>query len=155
MAGLRPLTGAPLDAVYQPFMAMMAAFGAMSLTEVARRAALGTKATLVAATIPFGGVLLYRYALHGAIKEVLLVTLLVTTVAIVSVALERRLPVRLIALAAAACLGMVLVFSSAAAVFALCVGIGVVVAALWDRTGPACGTWSAWWPWCSGWRWWR
>ena len=94
LAGLRPLTGAPLEAVYQPVMAMVAGLGAMSLTEIGRRAGLRAPGAALAATLAMGGVLLYRYVLHGAIKEVVLVVLLITAVALAGVAVDRRLAVR-------------------------------------------------------------
>ena len=110
-------------------IAATAAIGAMSLTEIGRRARLHPVALVLAAVLPFGGVLLYRYALHGAIKEVMLVALLMTAVAIGTVAVERRLPVRLVILLALTAMAMVLVFSSAAGLFAVCLGAAMLAAA--------------------------
>ena len=61
--------GAPVEAIYQPVLALFAALAAMSLTEIARRAGLRPASAVVAATVAMGGVLFYRYAQHGAIKE--------------------------------------------------------------------------------------
>lgn len=137
VAGLRPLTGVALEAVYQPLIAATAAVGAMSLTELARRVGLRPLATVVASALPFGGVLLYRYALHGAVKEVLLVALLITAVALACVALERRLELRVVVLVALVSMVMVLVFSSAAGLFALCLVLAAVAAVALSPDRPS------------------
>lgn len=139
VAALRPFMGATLESVYQPVMSVFAAFGAMSLTEVARRAGLRPAAAVVAATLPFGGVLLYRYVLHGAIKEIAVVTLACTAVALASVALDRQLAIRPVVLVAVVCLAMVLVFSAAAAGFALALGGGTLIAAALLPERPSLG----------------
>jgi len=130
IAGWRPLTGAPLVAVYQPMIATFAALCAMSLTELARRSGLRAWAAGVAAALALGGALLYRYSLHGAVKEVLLVALVATAVALACEALERRLAVRQVILIALACLAMVLVFSSAAGAFAVALAAATLAAAV-------------------------
>ena len=123
LAGLRPLTGAPLEAVYQPVMAMVAGLGAMSLTEIGRRAGLRAPGAALAATLAMGGVLLYRYVLHGAIKEVLLVVLLSTAVALAGVVVDRRLAVRSVIPVAVTALAAILVFSAAAGAYVLALGV--------------------------------
>ena len=129
VAAIRPLTGAPLEAIYQPVISLFAALAAMSITEIARRSGLRTASAVVAGTLPMGGVLLYRYALHGGIKEVALVALCATAVALALVAIERRLAITQVALVSAVCLAMVLAFSAAAGVYALSLaaaGLGLV-----------------------------
>jgi len=135
LAGLRPLTGTPLEAIYQPVMAMVAGLGAMSLTEIGRRAGLLAPGAALVATLAFGGVLLYRYVLHGAIKEVLLVALLSTAVALAGVVVARRLAVRAVIPVAVTALATILVFSAAAGayVLALCLATIAVVALAPDR----------------------
>ena len=127
LAAVRPLTGVPLESVYQPLMSLLAALAAMSLTEIARRSGLRAVGATVAGALPMGGVLLYSYALHGALKEVALVALLATAVALAGVAVERRLDLRLTALVVVVCLAMILVFSAAAGAYALALGLATLV----------------------------
>lgn len=126
VAAWRPLTGASVEALYQPAMSMLAALTAMSLTEIARRAGLRPLSAAAAATLAMGGVLTYRYALHGAIKELAQLALGATTAALAAVALERRLPTRMVVLIAVCCLAMVFAFSAAAGAYAVALGIVVV-----------------------------
>ena len=137
LATLRPLSGAPLESVYQPAMSVFAALTAMSLTELARRSGLRPASAVVAACLALGGVLLYRYVLHGAIKEIAVVALCGTAAALATLALERRLPVRLVVLVAITCLAMVFVFSAAAGAFALALGGAMLAASLVSPNRPS------------------
>jgi hypothetical protein len=136
-AAVRPLTGVPLESVYQPIIAVFGAVAAMSLSEVAARCGLRARWAFVAATLPLGGALVYRYALQGSIKEVALVTLCATGAALAAVALERRLAFRAVALVAVVAVAMILVFSAAAAAFGLVLGAGLLVAALLSPHRPS------------------
>ncbi|HYI36477.1 MAG TPA: hypothetical protein VEX39_07730 [Thermoleophilaceae bacterium] len=129
LAALRPLTGAPVEAVYQPAIAVLAGLGGMSLTELGRRSGLRPAAAVAASVLALAGVLLYRYAGHGSIKEVALVALVATAVVLATVALERRLAVKPVVLVAVTAVAMVLVFSTAAAAFALSLGLATLAAA--------------------------
>jgi hypothetical protein len=137
LATLRPLTGTSIQAVYQPFLSALAAIAAMSLVEIARGARLRAASAVIAAVLAMGGVLLYRYTLHGAIKEIALVALAAASAALAALALERRLEVRVVALVALCCLAMVLVFSAAAAGFGVSLGVAVLAIALFSRERPS------------------
>ena len=82
LATVRPMTGAGLPAVYHPLTAAIAGIGAMAMSQLARFAGLRPMAAAVAGVLPLGVVLLYRYGLHGSIKELLVVTLLATGAAL-------------------------------------------------------------------------
>jgi hypothetical protein len=129
LATLRPLTGASVEAVYQPVLSGLAAVAAMSLAEIARRCRLRTVPSALSAVLAMGGVLLYRYTLHGGIKEIALAALLAAAAAIAAVALERRLEVRAVMLVALCGLAMVLAFSAVAGAYALALGLALLVAA--------------------------
>ena len=137
VATLRPLTGVPVEGVYQPVLALLAGLTAMSLTEIGRRASLRPAGAALAATLAMGGVLFYRYALQGAIKEIVLTALCAAAVALAVVALERRLPVRLVMLIALCSLGMVLAFSAAAGAYALALGGCLLLAAVLSPHRPS------------------
>jgi hypothetical protein len=137
LATLRPLSGVALEAMWQPVIAMFAVFAGMSLTELARRCGLRPWAAVVAAVLALGGVLTYRYSLHGAVKEIALVALTATAAGLGALAVERRLAVRIVALAVVVCLAMVLAFSAAAGAFALALALAVLVAALASPNRPS------------------
>jgi hypothetical protein len=128
LATMTPLTGAPLAAVYHPLIATAAALAAMTLAHLARGAGFGRWSSIAAGILPLGAVLLYRYALHGAVKEVFLVSLLATTCAIAREALDRGLRVRFIAVMALCVAAMLQVFSGVGAAYGLVLGIGLLAA---------------------------
>ena len=136
-AAVRPLTGAPVDAIYQPLLAVMGALTAMSLADIARRAGLRPVNAAVAAVLSVGGVLMYRYAQHGAIKELALTALCAAAAGLGAVAVERRLPVRMVALIAICCLAMVFAYSAAAGAYALGLGLVVLACALASPARPS------------------
>ncbi len=137
VASLRPLTGAPVETVYQPVLSVFAALAAMSLTELGRRSGLRAGSAVAAAILAVGGVLVYRYTLHGAIKEIALVAVCATAAALGTVALERRLATRTVALLALVAIAMVLVFSAAAGAYALALGLAVLAAAMLSPDRPS------------------
>ena len=127
-AAIRPLVGAPVDELYQPLLAIVGALTAMSLADIARRAGLRPVSAGFAAVIATGGVLLYRYAQHGAIKELVLTALCAAAAGLAVVAVERRLPVRMVGLIAVCCLAMVFSYSAAAGAYALGLGLAGAIA---------------------------
>ena len=100
----------------------------MSLADIARRAGLRPVSAGFAAVIATGGVLLYRYAQHGAIKELVLTALCAAAAALAVVAVERRLPVRMVGLIAVCALAMVFSYSAAAGAYALGLGVAGAIA---------------------------
>ena len=65
------------------------------MAQLARRAGLAPLPAAVAGVLPVGAVLLYRYGLHGSIKEELVVALMATAAALAREALDRELSIRL------------------------------------------------------------
>jgi hypothetical protein len=137
LATLRPLTGAPLAAVYQPAIGAVAGLAAMSLAHLARRSGLPANAAAAAGFLGVGAALLYRYALHGGIKEVVVVALLATATAVGLEAAASRLSTRGVVLFALCLLPLVLVFGAAGGPYALVVGLLVLAAALAGRNRPS------------------
>lgn len=117
LAGFLPLTGVPLESVYQPFMASIAGLAAMSLMQIARSSGVRPSAAVAIAALPLGAVLLHRYVLHGAIKEIVLVQLSATAVALAGVAVQQRLVIRLAVAIAVVCVAMVTVYGVAAGAY--------------------------------------
>jgi hypothetical protein len=135
LATLQPLTGASIPAIYQPVIAASASLAAMAMTQLARASGLRTPLAALAGALPMAGVLVYRYALHGAIKEVVVIALLATAAALARESLDRTLSFRVaipIALCAAALLH---VFSAVGAIWALVLGILVLGVALLEGRG--------------------
>lgn len=133
---LRPLAGAPLAALYQPFIAAAGALGAMSFTALASRAGLPSWRAALAGVLPLGATLMFNYGLHGGIKEVLVSTLLATAAALALLAAERELDTRLVALALVCVLAMVSVFSVAIGASAAVLAVLVLAAAFFAPERP-------------------
>jgi hypothetical protein len=82
MATVQPLTGAPLMALYQPFIAFSVALAAAAFTHLARRAGLPWIAAGLAAFFAIGADLLYVYGQLGGVKELVTVTALAVATAV-------------------------------------------------------------------------
>jgi hypothetical protein len=138
LASLNWLVPLPLAAVYQPFIAMLAALAAMAFAELGRRCGLPRWIAAAAAVAAVGANLTYQYALHGAFKEIALVTMLATAAALARVALDARLHAGTVALVAITLAAATAVISIAAGAYAVVLGGLMLVAALWiERTRPS------------------
>jgi hypothetical protein len=73
---IRSLTGVPLMAIYQPFIAFVAATVAIAFVELARRVGLRPLAAAAAAFVASGADLLYVYGQLGGLKEIATASLL-------------------------------------------------------------------------------
>ena len=113
--------GTPLEAAYQPLMAAVAGLGAMALAQLARGAGLNTPAAAAAGVAAILASLLYRYVLHGAIKEILVVALLAATAAVGREVLAQGARMRSLALVALIAAPLLAVFSATGAVYAVAV----------------------------------
>jgi hypothetical protein len=137
LATVRPLTGAPLAAVYQPVVGAVAGLAAMSLAHLARRAGLASAPAAAAGFLAVGGALLYRYGLHGGIKEVAVVALLGTAAGVGVETVAGGLKVRAVVLLAVCALPLVLVFGAAGAPYGLVLAVLVLASALASRDRPS------------------
>jgi hypothetical protein len=137
LATVQPLTGASLPAVYHPIIATVAGLAAMAMAQLARRAGLGSLPAAVAGVLPLGAVLLYRYGLHGSIKEELVVALMATGAALAREALDRELSIRLAVLIALCAAALLHVFSAVGAAYALVLGVLLLAAGLAEGRGIA------------------
>jgi hypothetical protein len=135
LATVQPLTGVGLAAVYQPVIAAAAGAAAMAMTQIARGAGLRPASAAVAGALPLGAVLLYRYALHGSIKEVLVVAFLATGAALARETLDRALSVRLVVLMALCAASLLQVFSAVGAAYALVLGLLLLAVGLIEGRG--------------------
>jgi hypothetical protein len=135
LATVQPLTGAGLPAVYHPLVSAIAGIAAMAMAQLARAAGLHAIAAAVAGALPLGAVLLYRYALHGSIKEVLVVAFLATGAALAREALDRELSMRMVVLIALCAASLLHVFSAVGAAYALALGLLLLGVALAEGRG--------------------
>jgi hypothetical protein len=135
LATLRPLTGADVAAIYQPVIATGAALAAMAMTQLARAAGLRPWFAAAAGALPLTAVLLHRYALHGAIKEVLVVALLATAAALAREALDRGLAFRIAILIALCAAALLQVFSAVGALWIVVLGVLMLTVALLEGRG--------------------
>jgi hypothetical protein len=135
LASVRPLTGVPLAAMYHPVIAGIAGMAAMASTRLAQGAGLRPRSAAVAGALPLGAVLLYRYGLHGSIKELLVVAFLGTGAALAREALDRGLSVRLVVLIALCAASLLHVFSAVGAAYGLALGLVLLAVALIEGRG--------------------
>ncbi len=135
LATVQPLTGADLAPVYHPIVAAIAGLGAMAMAQLARRAGLGALPAAVAGVLAVGAVLVYRYGLHGSIKEVLVVVLLAAGAALAREALDGELTIRIAVLIALCAAALLHVFSAVGAAYALVLGVLLLVVALVEGRG--------------------
>ena len=84
MGTVRPLVGIPLEALYQTFIAFVAATTAAAFASIARRADVGPMCAVAIAVIATGADLFYVYGQLGGVKEVATVSALATATAIAS-----------------------------------------------------------------------
>jgi hypothetical protein len=87
MGTVRPLTGVPLMAIYQPFIAFVAATATVAFVELARRVGLKPLAAAAAAFVASGADLLYVYGQLGGLKEIATASMLA---AATGVAVQRQ-----------------------------------------------------------------
>ncbi|MDX6648928.1 MAG: hypothetical protein QOJ97_879 [Solirubrobacteraceae bacterium] len=128
LATWEPLALAPLAAIYQPFIAVLAALAGSSLTLLARRAALPALAAVVAAVAALGAQLVFQYGLQGGIKELAMVALLAVSAAIAYEAVAERLRPGLVAVLVICLAPMIAVFSAAGALYGATLGVAVAIA---------------------------
>ncbi|MEJ7789088.1 MAG: hypothetical protein WKF29_04315 [Thermoleophilaceae bacterium] len=131
LATLRPLSGAPLEAIYAPFMAAIGAFAAISLASIARRVGMPVAAAALAGVLAAAPNLLYRYVLHGAMKEILVVALLATATAVGGELLARRLGPRSLVLLVVALAPLLGVFTAIGALYGMLLGAPLMAVVLW------------------------
>jgi hypothetical protein len=135
LATVQPITGVEMAAIYHPLVAAIAAMAALAMTQLARGAGLKPLSAALAGLLPVGAVLLYRYALHGGIKEVLVVALVATAAALAREALDRELSLRLVILLAICGAALLQVFSAVGAAYGLALGLLLVAVGLAEGRG--------------------
>jgi hypothetical protein len=127
------LVPAPLEAIYQPFIATLAAFAAMALAWLAVAVGVPGVAAMVAGVVAVGANLIYQYALQGSFKEIALVLVVATATAVCRFALDKRLAAGAIALLGVCLAAGVGVFTAGAAGYAVGLGGIALVAVLVER----------------------
>ena len=119
IATLRPFTGIDAAAVYQPFIAVVAAGTAAALTQLARRASAPGPAAAAIGVLAASANLTYQYSQHGAIKEIVTIMLLCLSAAVVAEALAQGVRPGFGAVLALSLAPIVLVLSGGGAPYAL------------------------------------
>jgi hypothetical protein len=89
LATLKPLTFAPLEALYQPMIGLFASASAVSIGWLLARVS-SMALAVVGGLLAVAGNLIYQYGLQGSIKEMAMLAALVTTVAVARHALGSR-----------------------------------------------------------------
>jgi hypothetical protein len=133
---LGELVPAPLPALYQPYIALLAASAAVSLSHLAMRAGLPAAAAAATGTLAVGANLFYQYALQGNVKEIAFFMALAAAAATGREVIASERPLRA-APAAAICFATAFeVYSAAAAPYLIALGVLLVAAGLWRHRAP-------------------
>ena len=128
LAAVSSLVPAPLAAVYQPYIASVAALAAMALGALARRSGLTAVAAAVAGLLALAANLPFVYALQGNVKEIVMVACLAAAAAVGREAVDSERPVGHVAVVAI-CIGAAITAFSAAAVPYACAFAAVLLGA--------------------------
>jgi len=139
LAALEWLVPAPVEAVYQPFIASFAAFAAMALAWLAGSVGVRGAAAAAAGLLAIGGNLAYQWAAQGSFKEITVVAILATAAALTRFILDVRLPVGGVALVGACLAAAMGVFTAGAAGYAAALAAVAVVAMVVERRVPRLG----------------
>jgi len=124
LASLHGVVGfLPLEAVYQPFIALIAGFAAMAFAGLAGRAGAGPRVAAGIGALAVAANITYQYAAHGSFKELMLVLVVAVAAAQCRLILDEPLRAGAVALLGLVFAAGLLVFSTAAgpyvAVFAV------------------------------------
>ena len=120
----------PLEAVYQPFIAVLAGLAAMALCVLAVRGGMAAPFAAVLGAVAVCGALSYGYALHGAFKEIAVVLVLCASAALGRVVLDAELHAGTTALLGAVLAAAVVIYSSAAVPYVAVEAVVLLVAAV-------------------------
>jgi hypothetical protein len=133
VGGLVRIVPAPVEAVYQPFIACVAAFAAMALAWLAQSLRVPRPAAALIALVAVGANLTYHYALHGAFKELSVVMVVATAAALCRFVLDERLALGPVALLAACLVAAAAIFTVGAAGYAVALVVAALVALARER----------------------
>lgn len=136
LATVDVLVPAPLAAIYQPVVSLAAAFGAMALVPLGRRAGLPLAVAAGAAVAALGANLAYHYALQGNAKEVAVLASLPIAAAVAREALTSDRAVGGVAVAALCLAGSIALFSAAALPYVGMFALLLFAAAFFQRSAP-------------------
>jgi hypothetical protein len=128
---LGELVPAPLPALYQPCIAVLAASAALSLASIARQIGLPAPAAAGCGALAVGANLFYQYALQGNIKEIAFFMALATAAGVGGQLIASDRPLRAVPATAFGFAAAFSVYSAAAAPYLLGLGAALAVAALW------------------------
>jgi hypothetical protein len=133
LAALEWLVPAPVEAVYQPFIATLVAFGAMALAWLARAVGLPGAAAMVVAATALGSNLTYQYALQGSFKEIALIMVVATGSALARFVLDRQLAIGAVAILGACFAAGIGIFTAGAAGYAAVLAAVMLIAVVAER----------------------
>ena len=130
---LGELVPASLAAIYQPYVAVLAASGSLCLTHLLRRVGMSTPAAAAAGVLAVGANLFYQYALQGNVKEIAFFMALAAAAATGREVIASERPLAASAAASICFAAAFVVYSAAAAPYLLALGVALCAAGLWGR----------------------
>jgi hypothetical protein len=133
LAAFHWLVPVPVEMIYQPFIAVLAALGAIALASLATGLRVAAPAAALMGAVAFGANLTYQYALQGSFKEIAVAMVVATAPALCRFALDRRLQVGPVAIVGASLAAAVGVFSGGAAGYAAGLAVMALLAVSLER----------------------
>jgi hypothetical protein len=140
LAALEWLVPAPVEAVYQPFIASLAAFAGMALAWLAGSVGVRGAAAAGAGFLAVGANLTYQWAMQGSFKEIAVIAILAAAAALTRLVLDNGLAVGGVALVGACLAAAMGVFTAGAAGYAVALAGVAVVAMVVERRVHRLGT---------------
>ena len=137
LATVQPLTGAPLMALYQTFIAFAVGLGAAAFARLGRQAGLPPAAAALGALLAMGANLLYLYGQLGGLKELVTASALAVATAAAAEHPPEEWSWRMASTMAVPLAALVPVLSAGGVVYAGLFGIVLGAIALWTRRRPS------------------
>jgi hypothetical protein len=132
MATLGAILRAPVEVLYQPYIASFVALSSLGLVGLASRSGLSARWAAVAGFVAASASLTYHYALQGNVKEMAMLLSLVTAAAAGRELLTSERPQAMVVCVALPLAASLAVFGAGALPFAAALGAVLLVAAAWQ-----------------------
>jgi hypothetical protein len=132
MATLGAMLRAPVEVLYQPYIASLVALSSLGLVGLATRSGLSARWAAAAGFVAASASLTYHYALQGNVKEMAMLMSLVTAAAAGRELLTSERPQAMVVCVALPLAASLAVFGAAALPYAAALGAVLLVAAAWQ-----------------------
>jgi hypothetical protein len=133
LAVMATLTAIPVEAAYNPFIALLVALATLAFASLLRRSGLSSPVAAATAFTATAANLVYHYALQGNVKEIAMLATLAAGVAVARELLEEPRPLGGVACLAVCAAAMLSVYSAAAVPYVGMLALLVLAGAFFVR----------------------